>query len=94
MEAMTMQWYQVGTIVLSNLALFLWAVRQGRTDFHQSLRMIETIQKDSKDFHGRLERQDAEFKGRLEKQDAEYKGRLEKQDAEFKAYVMYMHREK
>ena len=49
-----MEWYQVATIVGANLGLFLWAVRQGRTDFHQTLRMIESIQKETKDFHGRL----------------------------------------
>lgn len=41
---------------------------------------IDAIHQEMKDFHGRLERQDAEFKGRLEKQ-----------DAEFKAHMMYCH---
>ena len=49
-----MEWYQVATIVGANLGLFLWAVRQSRTDFHQTLRMIESIQKETKDFHERL----------------------------------------
>jgi hypothetical protein len=31
---------------------------------------------ESKDFHGRLERQDAEFKARMERQDAEFKFHL------------------
>ena len=49
-----MDWSQVATIVGANLGLFLWSVRQARTDFHQSLRMIESIQMEIKDFHGRL----------------------------------------
>jgi len=49
-----MEWYQVATIVGANLGLFLWAVRQSRTDFHQTLRMIQNHQDEIKDFHGRL----------------------------------------
>ncbi len=57
-----MEWYQVLTIVAANFGLFLWSVRQSRTDFLHTCRIIESIQKESKDFHGKLERQDAEFK--------------------------------
>ncbi len=39
----------------------------------QSSNQIQAIQQDMKDFHGRLERQDAEFKGKLAVQDAEFK---------------------
>lgn len=49
-----MEWYQVGTIVVTNLGLFLWSVRQSRTDFLHTHKMIENIQKEMKDFHGRL----------------------------------------
>jgi hypothetical protein len=37
---------------------------------------VMAINQEMKDFHGRLERQDAEFKGRLERQDAEFKGHV------------------
>lgn len=37
---------------------------------------LKAIHDEMKDFHGKLERQDAEFKGRLEKQDAEFKMHL------------------
>ena len=51
---MELSWIQVGTIVGANLGLFLWAVRQGRSDFHYTMRVIEEIKKETKDFHGRL----------------------------------------
>ena len=37
---------------------------------------ITAIQEEMKDFHGRLERQDAEFRGILAKQDAEFKSAM------------------
>lgn len=51
-------WLQVATIVGANLGLFLWAVRQSRSDYLHCQRSIETFKdamlKESKDFHGRL----------------------------------------
>lgn len=49
-----MDWTQVMTIVGTNLALFLWSVRQSRTDFLHTCRIIESIQSEMKQFHGRL----------------------------------------
>jgi hypothetical protein len=49
-----MEWYQVGTIVAANFGLFLWTVRQSRTDFLHVMRVIDEIKKEQKDFHGRL----------------------------------------
>lgn len=46
------------------------------TLYCQSDRKIEAILQEMKDFHGRLERQDAEFKGRLALQDAEFKNHM------------------
>jgi len=64
-----MEWYQVGTIVAANLGLFLWTVRQSRADYLHCQRSIESfkdrMEKETKDFHGRLERIDCEFKMRL-----------------------------
>jgi len=60
-----MEWYQVGTIVVANLGLFLWSVRQGRADFLYTMRVIDEIKKETRDFHGKLERIDCEFKMRL-----------------------------
>lgn len=50
----TMEWYQVLTIVCANLGLFLWAVRQSRTDFLHTCRIVDSIQAEMKNFHGRL----------------------------------------
>lgn len=53
-----MDWYQVATIVVANLGLFLWAVRQSRADYLNCQKSIESfttnVQKEMKDFHGRL----------------------------------------
>jgi acylphosphatase len=66
---------------------------------------LKGIQDEMKDFHGKLERQDAEFKARAEKIDAEFRARAEKidiesrartekLDAEFKMHLMYEHTKK
>lgn len=53
-----MEWYQVGTIVISNLGLFLWSVRQSRSDYLNCQKSIDSfkdiVHKEMKDFHGRL----------------------------------------
>ena len=60
-----MDWTQVITILGGNIAMFLWATRQARTDFLHMSRILEGIQSEMKDFHGKLERQDAEFKAHM-----------------------------
>ncbi len=49
-----MEWYQVLTILGGNLGVFLWSVRQSRTDFLHTCRIIDSIKDEMKDFHGRL----------------------------------------
>lgn len=49
-----MDWTQVLTIVGSNIALFLWARNESRSDYRETRQIIETIQMEIKDFHGRL----------------------------------------
>jgi hypothetical protein len=49
-----MDWTQVLTILAGNMALFLWSVRQSRTDFLHTCRIVESIQVEMKSFHGRL----------------------------------------
>ena len=53
-----MDWTQVMTIVGANMALFLWAVRQSRSDYLHCQRLIDTFKdgmmKETKDFHGKL----------------------------------------
>ncbi len=49
-----MDWSQVITILGGNIALFLWATRQARTDFLHTCRIVESIQSEIKEFHGRL----------------------------------------
>jgi hypothetical protein len=53
-----MEWYQVATIVVANLGLFLWALRQSRSDYLHCQRSIDSFKdlmmKEVKEFHGRL----------------------------------------
>ena len=53
-----MEWFQVSTIVAANLGLFLWSVRQSRSDYLHCQRSIDSFKdvmsKETKDFHGRL----------------------------------------
>jgi hypothetical protein len=92
-----MSWVQIVVLLFGNAAwvmpLWLWNRTESRADQRQMLAIVQSIQQEMKDFHGRLERQDAEFKGKLALQDAEFKGTLALQDAEFKAHMMHHHRE-
>jgi hypothetical protein len=60
-----MDWTQVLTILGANMAMFLWSVRQSRTDFLHVIRVIDAIKDDMRDFHTQLALQDKEFKMRL-----------------------------
>lgn len=75
-----MDWSHVLGIILGNAAfiipLFLWNRAESRADVRntdsklelyrqQTNAMIRAIHDEIKDFHGRLERQDAEFKSHL-----------------------------
>lgn len=75
-----MDWTQFATFLIANmiftLTLWLWNRSESRNDNRRALDLIDAIQKEMKDFHGRLERQDAEFKGKLALQDAEFKAHL------------------
>ncbi len=60
-----MDWTQVLTIIGGNMAMFLWATRQARSDFihldkkldehrKEVTQIIKAIQEETKDFHNRL----------------------------------------
>lgn len=49
-----MDWTQVLAIMGSNIVLFLWARAESRSDTRLMLGIIDGIQKEMKDFHGRL----------------------------------------
>ncbi len=57
------------TLVIGNAAviipLFLWNRAESRADSRMMLGMIQAIQQEMKDFHGKLERIDADFKNHL-----------------------------
>jgi hypothetical protein len=72
-----MEWVHVLTIIGGNAAMFLpiffWLRTEANADRRDILSILSELKEEMKDFHGRLERQDAEFKGRLALQDAEFK---------------------
>ncbi len=49
-----MQWEQVLTIIAANVGMILWNARERRTDFLHTMKVIDEIKKETKDFHGRL----------------------------------------
>lgn len=49
-----MDWTQVLFVMLTNIGLFLWARQESRADTRLMLGIIDGIQKEIKDFHGRL----------------------------------------
>lgn len=68
-----MDWTQVLTIVGANIGIFLWLRSESSADRRQMqqeaandrrdiLTIIREIQNEMKEFHARLEKQDAEFK--------------------------------
>jgi galactokinase/mevalonate kinase-like predicted kinase len=71
-----MDWTQVFTIIGANVVLFFWLRTESSADRRQMqqeaaadrrdlLQIIREIKEEAKDFHGRLERNDAEFKAHL-----------------------------
>lgn len=49
-----MDWMQVLTILGTNVVLFFWSRSESRADIRMMIGIIESIQKEMKDFHGRL----------------------------------------
>lgn len=56
-------------IIIANIGttitLFVWATNHAAEDNRNILNLLKCIQDEMKDFHGKLERQDAEFKAYL-----------------------------
>ena len=61
----TMEWTQFIIMFLGMIGLFAWNRAEARSDSRNADAMIKAIHEEIKDFHGRLERQDAEFKAHL-----------------------------
>lgn len=71
-----MDWTQVFTIIGGNMVLFFWLRTESSADRRQMqqeasadrrdlLQIAREMKDEMKDFHGRLERQDAEFKAHI-----------------------------
>ncbi len=67
-----MDWVQFALLLISIGGMFAWlrsdiALNRSESaaDRRDLLQIIREIQQESKDFHGRLERQDAEFKAHI-----------------------------
>lgn len=57
-----MEWTQFAIFFIGVFGLWLWNRTESRADARETRQMIFAIQQEMKDFHGRLEKQDAEFK--------------------------------
>ncbi len=73
---MNESWIQIISLFLANAGLIIWFRAESRNDWrHMDTKLdnymqgirgdIKAMQSEMKDFHGRLERQDAEFKAHL-----------------------------
>jgi len=62
---MTDQWIQIVSLFFANAGLIIWFRAESRSDWRHMDNKVDAIQKEIKDFHSRLEKQDAEFKAYL-----------------------------
>lgn len=60
-----MDWGQFLVMLSAFVVLFFWNRTETRADQRQMLSIVMSIQSEIKDFHGRLEKQDAEFKAHI-----------------------------
>ena len=60
-----MEWTQFIIMFLGMAGLFAWNRAEANSDRRESHNLIRAIQEEMKDFHGKLERQDAEFKAHM-----------------------------
>ena len=49
-----MDWYQLGVFLISVFGLFIWNRSESRSDMRQVHSILQSIQAEIKDFHGRL----------------------------------------
>lgn len=68
-----MDWIQFVTFFVGNLVVFitlwLWSRAESRADSRQLMDILISMKDEMKDFHGKLEKQDAEFKAFLMKKE-------------------------
>jgi hypothetical protein len=60
-----MEWTQFIILTVTVGGLFFWNRAESRADQRMAFSILDSINKEMKDFHARLERQDAEFKAHL-----------------------------
>jgi hypothetical protein len=65
MDCDVMNWTQFILFFIGVFGLFIWNRTESRNDMRLVLSLLDGIQKEMKDFHGKLERQDADFKSHL-----------------------------
>lgn len=64
-EVINQAWIQVFSLFLANAGLIIWFRTESRNDWRHMDNKVDAIQKEIKDFHTRLEKQDADFKAHL-----------------------------
>jgi hypothetical protein len=69
-----MEWTQFLILIVTVGGLFFWNRSESNSDRRAMQTTIDAIKDEMKDFHGRLERQDAEFKAFLRKEEEKRTG--------------------
>ena len=73
---MNESWIQIASLFMANAGLIIWFRAEARSDWRhldnkidanqkETNQIIKAIQEEMKEFHGKLERQDAEFKAHM-----------------------------
>ena len=83
-----MEWTQFIIFFLGVFGLFIW----NRTESRNDNRHMDNQLKANRDLINAIHLEMKDFHMKLEKNDAEYKGKLEKNDAEFKMHMMAYHK--
>lgn len=60
-----MDWIQFSLFFIGVGGLWLWSRTEANADRRDIMNILKEMKEEMKDFHGRLERQDAEFKAGL-----------------------------
>jgi hypothetical protein len=60
-----MDWVQFSLFFIGVGGLWLWSRAEANADRRDIMNILREMKEEMKDFHGRLERQDAEFKSGL-----------------------------
>lgn len=89
-----MEWIQIISLFLANAGLIVWFRAESRNDWRHMDAKLDAYQRDTTQILNSIKDEMKDFHIRLEKQDADFRETMARQDAEFKAHMMYYHLDK